>query len=271
MNRFNPGPPKQPTGDPTRFLDQDDPLKEAPPKAEDTGGEVENQLTPEEEATESKAFGEQIRQLLMYSPKEDTRLIDVGPISRMTAVSSTYQYYDPMAVDFHKGVEQHGYTGTHKDLRTFREYLRDQAKSSGTGLAPDENYTDSAVILDFRLSDMRVSLDLSVGTRSLIPGVLWKVEVTDEQSNQRSQYVLRCIRRESAEPLLAAYTKPYGEHPPPDATHEDNYLSLGIREACDYFHKVLEDCIQLSIEHYDPEQDKKAIGPTEPPRPSLDI
>ncbi len=271
MNRFNPGPPKQPTGDPTRFLDQDDPLEQASTEAEDAGSEPQNRLTPEEEVAETKALGEQIRQLLMYSPKEDTRLIDMGPISRSTAVQPTYQYYDKMGEDYNKGVEQHGYTGTHKDIRTFRKDLHEQARSSGTGLAPDENYTDSAAVLNYRLNGLRVSLYLSVGTRSFITGGLWSVEVADEESNQRSQRVLQCLKIENAEPSFNAYSKPYGENPPPGTAIEDNYLSLDIREACDYFHKVLEACIQLAIEHYDPKQDEQTTEPSEPPTPSLDF
>lgn len=68
MNRFNPGPPKQPTGDPTRFLDQDDPLEEAPTEAEASVAlPTEGELTPEEVAREFKAFNDQIRILLYES------------------------------------------------------------------------------------------------------------------------------------------------------------------------------------------------------------
>jgi hypothetical protein len=68
MNRFNPGPPKQPTGDPTRFLDQDDPLEEASTDAEaSVAPPIEGELTPEEVAREFKAFNDQIRILLYES------------------------------------------------------------------------------------------------------------------------------------------------------------------------------------------------------------
>ncbi len=271
MNRFNPGPPKQPMGDPTRFLDQDDPLDEEATEVGDTDSESGNRPTPEEEATEVRAFGEQIRQLLMYSPKEDTHIADAGPVSRSTAVQPTYQYYDPMGEDFYKGLEQHGYTGVHSDLRTFRKHLHESAKSTGNGLAPDENYTDSAVILSYRLNGMTVTLDLSVGTRSLVAGGLWSIQVTEEQSDRRSQRVLQCLKIKNAEPSLNAYFKAYGENPPPDISFEDNYLSLSIREVRDYFHKVLDACIQLSMEHYDPGANKSDTNSAEPPEPRLDV